>query len=73
MRVGDEYRKNPLSLEEGGDEVKVIYQKGERIYDRVKDVKAFSDKVVRNSRNLEEGHRLLKIECKGKTLWEARS
>jgi hypothetical protein len=72
MRVGDEYRKNPLSLETGGDEVKVIYQGGERIYDRVKNPKAFSDKVIRNARNLEEGQRLLRIECKGKTLWEAQ-
>jgi hypothetical protein len=37
MRVGDQYRTNPLSHEPGGHEVSVIYSKGKVFeYDKVK-------------------------------------
>ena len=56
MRVKDEYRSNPLSLEPGGVEVMVT--------------KAFANRVVRNAESLPEGDRPIKIETKGEVLWE---
>jgi hypothetical protein len=54
MRVKDQYRKNPLSLQPGGHEVTVFYQNGfKRVYDKVKHPEAFI-KYVRsdNTKNL---------------------
>lgn len=71
MRVKDEYRSNPLSLEPGGVEVMVTEANGGfKIYDKVKNPKAFANRVVRNAESLPEGDRPIKIETKGEVLWE---
>ncbi|CAB4159496.1 hypothetical protein UFOVP699_232 [uncultured Caudovirales phage] len=57
MRVDDNYRRNELSLEPGGVEVKIIYKNGtERIYDKVKNVKAYTSRAMRDSTVSEVWH-----------------
>lgn len=42
MRVGDEYRVNPLSLEPGGSVVTVVFSNGRMLdYDKIKSPKRY--------------------------------
>lgn len=42
MRVGDEYRVNPLSLEPGGSVVTVVFSNGRMLdYDKIKSPKKY--------------------------------
>lgn len=68
-KVKDEFRKNELSLEPGGEEVCVVYSGETRIYDKVKYPDAFANGVIRRCQK--EGSPLpLKIETKTKILWK---
>lgn len=54
--VGDDYRKNPLSLKPGGVDVKVYYPNGTaRIYSRIKNVEAYT-------RYMENKFNVVKVE-----------
>lgn len=54
--VGDNYRKNPLSLKPGGANVKVYYPNGTaRIYSRIKNVQAYT-------RYMENKFNVVKVE-----------
>lgn len=45
MKVGDEFRTNPLSTKPGGDTVRVVFNTGNvREYDKVKYPEAFIEK-----------------------------
>lgn len=59
MIVGDEYRKNPLSLKEGGSVYDFYYKGGEhKQYDKIKDPKRYLDGVVN------------KLKLNGKNFWQ---
>ena len=46
MRVGDEYRTNPLSLSPGGSVVTVVFSDGRMLdYDKVKSPKKYVSKI----------------------------
>lgn len=46
LKVSDPYRKNELSLKEGGSEVRILYQDGTQlIYDKIKNVDAYLNKI----------------------------
>ena len=46
MRVGDEYRTNPLSLSPGGSIVTVVFSDGRMLdYDKVKSPKKYVSKI----------------------------
>jgi hypothetical protein len=50
MRNLNKYQKSPLSLEPGGDTVKVTFKNGGvRIYHNIKDVSAYTAKVISES------------------------
>jgi|TARA_B110000037_G_C17088050_1_gene492811 hypothetical protein len=47
MKVGDNHRTNPLSLQPGGSTVRVTFKNGDyRDYDKVKHPKAFITKCL---------------------------
>ena len=47
MKVGDNYRTNPLSHKPGGSTVRVTFKNGSvRDYDKVKHPKAFIKKIL---------------------------
>jgi hypothetical protein len=67
-KVKDEFRKNELSLEPGGEEVLVHYPGETRIYDKVKYPSSFAKSIVKKCEK--EGRALPnKIETKTKILW----
>lgn len=52
IRVKDDYRTNPLSLQPGGVDVKVYYPNGKaRIYSRIKNVEAYT-RYMKNKFNV---------------------
>jgi len=57
LKVEDHHRVNELSLEEGGATVKVV-MKGDRvhIYDKIKSVRSYIEKVAKNDGVLEIWH-----------------
>ena len=68
-KVGDEYRKNDLSLKPGGHSVWVHYSGETRIYDKVKFPESFCRKIL--ERCEKEGKALPnKIETEQSILWE---
>lgn len=64
-RIKDEYRDNPLSRTPGGDEVFVYYGNEIRVYDKVKNPKAYANAILERS-----DKEITKIEIKEKVLWE---
>lgn len=47
MKVGDDYRTNPLSHQPGGSTVRVTFKNGSwRDYDKVKHPKSFISKIL---------------------------
>lgn len=68
-KVKDEFRKNGLSLQPGGEEVLVHYPGETRIYDKVKYPSSFAKSII-NKREREGSALPLKIETKTKILWE---
>jgi hypothetical protein len=69
FKVGDEYRKNSLSLEPGGEEILVHFEKETRIYDKVKNPKAFARGIIKRCK--ESGGEIpRKIETKKEIIWE---
>jgi hypothetical protein len=68
-KVKDEFRKNELSLEPGGEEVLVHYPGETRIYDKVKYPSSFAKSII-NKREREGKPLPNKIETKSKVLWE---
>lgn len=68
-KVKDEFRKNELSLEPGGEEVLVHYPGETRIYDKVKYPSSFAKSII-NKREREGNALPLKIETKTEILWE---
>lgn len=64
MRVGDEFRINPLSLKPGGSIVSVVFSNGSILeYDKVKSPK----KYVASIPNREE---IVQISVNGKPTWD---
>ena len=50
FRVGDGFRRNPLSKIPGGSVVTITYKTGKsRTYDKVKNMEAYVKKVLENS------------------------
>lgn len=46
MRVGDEFRTNPLSLQPGGSLVTVVFNNGKKLeYDKVKSPKKYVSRI----------------------------
>jgi hypothetical protein len=50
LRIGERYRKNPLSLQPGGYEVTVVWQDGtEYVYDNVKMPKKYVSHIAKKT------------------------
>jgi len=47
--VGQEFRTNPLSVAPGGSVVEVHYQAGIKVYDNIKNPKAYVKYIMANS------------------------
>lgn len=61
LRVTDDFRSNDLSLEEGGETIKIIMKNGKiLIYDKIKSVKSYSQKAKKRANVAEIWH---KDEC----------
>ena len=61
--IGDEYRTNGLSLSPGGHTVTVVYANGtRRVYDKVKNVRAYANNVLSDTR-------VVKILCEDEVIW----
>ena len=55
IQVADEYRKNKLSLEPGGDEVTVVLGDGTRlVYDNIKDPYRYVLHIHRQGKDIQE-------------------
>jgi hypothetical protein len=56
-RVGDEYRKNELSLQPGGDSIHVIYSNGtKKTYDKIKTVDRYVERITKDQNVVEVWH-----------------
>jgi hypothetical protein len=50
FKVGDEYRKNDLSLVPGGSEVKTVSRNGKsKIYDKIKNIASYCDRLKKDA------------------------
>lgn len=68
--VKDQYRKNPLSLVEGGQHVTVVYEDGNRhVYDKVKNPKAY---VTRISKRASKHGEILEVLVESQIVWSRR-
>lgn len=66
IRVADEYRTNPLSVEPGGDEVTVYTRDGRiRTYDKVKS----PQKYIANLHFKED---IVRIDINGESAWTSQ-
>lgn len=58
LRVTADFRSNDLSLEEGGETIKIIMKNGKiLIYDKIKSVKSYSEKAKKHSSVAEIWHK----------------
>jgi hypothetical protein len=65
MRVGDEYRTNPLSLKPGGSIVSVVFSNGRTFeYDKVKSPRKYVGSIP-------EREDIVQISVNGKAVWNA--
>ena len=63
LKVIDSQRNNPLSLQAGGSEIRVLYKDGKNlVYDKVKKPQAYINSVIRDN-NVSE------IWVDGKKAW----
>jgi hypothetical protein len=64
IKVHDQYRKNPLSLEPGGVDVSVVMRDGFRlVYDKVKNPAKYIGK-------LHNRESIISIEIDGQVVWD---
>lgn len=64
-KIKDEFRLNSLSRTPGGNEVFVHYGNEVRVYDKVKNPKAYANSILER-----RDKEITKIETKEKVLWE---
>lgn len=62
--VGDEFRKNDLSLTPGGSRVEVIYKTETKIYDKIKSPSAYVSVILKRDKNI------LEIRVDGVPYWK---
>jgi len=66
MRVGDEYRTNPLSLKPGGSIVSVVFSDGESLeYDKIKYPRKYVGTIPKREN-------IVLIYVDGKEVWTAK-
>ena len=66
MRVGDEYRTNPLSLRPGGSIVSVVFSNGKTLeYDKVKSPKKYVSSIPTRDE-------IVQIYVNGEQVWTAK-
>lgn len=66
MRVGDEYRTNPLSLKPGGSVVMVVFSSGRTLeYDKVKSPKKYVATIPQKED-------IVAVYVNGKEVWTTR-
>lgn len=57
LKVSDAHRKNELSLEEGGATVRIVMRNGQvLIYDKIKSVRAYTQKAMKDVDVIEIWH-----------------
>jgi hypothetical protein len=57
LKVSDAHRKNELSLEEGGATIRVVMRNGQvLIYDKIKSVRAYAQKAMKDADVIEIWH-----------------
>lgn len=67
IHVSDEHRINELSLLPGGDEVTVIYEKGNtRVYDKVKSPRRYVTALLSRSKGVSQ------VKVNGEVVWSKR-
>jgi hypothetical protein len=65
MRVGDEYRTNPLSLRPGGSIVSVVFSNGRTLeYDKVKSPKRYVASIP-------EREDIVQVSVNGSPVWNS--
>ena len=66
MRVGDEYRTNPLSLRPGGSIVSVVFSNGKTLeYDKVKSPKKYVSSIPTRDE-------IVQIYVNGEQVWTSK-
>ena len=73
LRVTDNYRTNPLSLQPGGSTVKAIHETGKAfVYDKVKSPGAYIKRIVTDSKIAEHGA-IVEILIDNVSVWTSGS
>ena len=69
LKIGSKYRKNPMSLEPGGSEVKVVFENGmSYLYDNIK----FPKKYVLSISKKETVHgSIIEVFVDEKSVWKS--
>ena len=67
INVRDSHRTNDLSLTPGGDVVTVVHNNGDlRVYDKIKNVYAYTKKAAKDETVIE-------VWCEGQLIWKRDS
>jgi hypothetical protein len=67
LKVGDDYRTNPLSLKPGGYHITVVYSNGKSfVYDKVKKPESYIRRIAADSKN----GSIMEIHIDGKCAWK---
>ena len=73
LRVTDNYRTNPLSLEPGGSTVKAIHEKGKVfVYDKVKNPGAYIKRISTDTKTRDHGA-IVEILINDTSVWTSGS